>query len=101
MIVRGTTPTHTFTLPMDCGELQSIRVVYAQGEATRIKKEAADLTCEGKSVRCTLTQAETLSLSADMRCEIQVRALTADGIALAGRIIREDVGRCLDNEVLA
>ena len=100
MIVRGTTPTHTFTLPMDCDELRSIQVVYAQGEATKIRKEDGDLACEGRQVTCTLTQAETLSLNAELRCEIQVRALTADGVALAGRIIREDVGRCLDNEVL-
>lgn len=100
MIVRGTTPTHTFTLPMDCDELRTIQVVYAQGEAVMIRKEDEDLTREGRCVSCTLTQADTLSLEEEQRCEIQVRALTADGVALAGRIIREDVGRCLDNEVL-
>ena len=100
MIVRGTTPTHTFTLPMDCDSLKAIRVVYAQGEAVIIKKEDADLTCEGKRATCTLTQAETLSLNAELRCEIQVRVLTSDGVALAGRIIREDVGRCLDDDYM-
>lgn len=101
MIVRGTTPTHTFTLPMDCSELRTIQVVYAQGESVIIRKEDGDLTCEGRRASCTLTQADTLSLEEELRCEIQVRALTAGGVALASQILREDVGRCLDDEVLS
>lgn len=99
-MIRGTTPTHTFTLPVDCSEFKRIRILYAQNDETLIKRDLETLECDGNTVSCTLTQAETLLLDCDKPCDIQVRALTLRGEALACKPRRIDIGRCLDNEVL-
>ena len=100
MIIRGTTPTHTFTLPVDCSALQKIRIIYSQGNNAMFKRDIESLKCEGNVVQCTLTQEETLSLDCTKHCDIQLRALTNAGDALACNIMKETVGRCLDDEVL-
>ena len=101
MIVRGTTPTHTFTLPVDCGAFTEVRVLYSQNDDLVIKKETEDVTCEGNRISCTLTQKDTLALDDRQDCEIQVRALSEGGTAVASKIMRVPVGKCLDDEVLA
>jgi hypothetical protein len=100
LIIRGTTPTHTFTLPLDCSTFQNIRILYSQGSEPTIKREMDSLKCEGNKVSCTLTQEETLALDCTKHCDIQLRALTLSGDALACDIKKVSVGRCLDNEVL-
>lgn len=100
MIIRGTTPTHTFTLPVECGAFTEVRVLYSQNNELVIKKETEDVTCEGNRISCTLTQEDTLALNDRQHCDIQVRALSENGTALASRIIRVPVGRCLDDEVI-
>ena len=100
LIIRGTTPTHTFTLPINRELCDKVRIIYSQGD-TPIKVEGERLKfLSDNTVSCTLTQAETLSLDCAKPCDIQVRILTKDGSAPASDIIRKSVGRCLDDEVL-
>lgn len=61
---RGTTPTLTFRLPIDTGSITALSLAVAQGGVVKIEKALADMTLEGKPVSCTLTEEETLSLSA-------------------------------------
>lgn len=97
---RGTTPTHTFTLPFDTGLLKCVRVIYAQMNQVVLVKTGEDLTLEGNTVRTALSQEETLSFSCNKPVEIQVRILTLAGDAQNSDIIKVPVARCLENEVI-
>lgn len=98
---RGTTPTHTFTLPFETSVIQKMHILYAQDEEVRLKKTEADATMEGNAVSVKLTQEDTLALDCKKNVEVQIRVLTMGNDALTSDIIRVPVDRCLENEVLA
>ena len=87
---RGTTPTLKFTLPFDTSTLDAVWVTIAQGGKVIINKEKSDCDLKGTDISVTLTQAETLALTAGNKTEIQLRVLTTDGLALASEIFREN-----------
>lgn len=95
---KGTTPTHTFTLPIEAEALLSVRIIYSQNGNVVLTRN--DATLEGNTATVKLTQEETLSFSSGSRAEIQVRALTAGGDALASDVISVHVDKLLENEVL-
>ena len=95
-MTRGTTPTHTFTLPdnLKTATLSALYITYAQGSKTVLEKTLSDVTINGGVIICTLTQAETLKFEVlDQHCgcdkvAIQVRMKTSDGTAMASDIMR-------------
>ena len=97
---RGTTPTHTFTLPFDVSAIEKMKILYAQDEQVKVTKTEADATLEGNIVSVTLSQEDTLALKCGKYVEIQLRVLTAGNDAMNSDIIRVAVDRCLENEVL-
>ena len=97
---RGTTPTHTFTLPFDTSLLSVVRVTYAQMGRVVLTKTGEELTLEGNTVTVRLSQEETFRFNSSHPVELQVRALTADGDAINSDIVTVPVGRCLDKEVI-
>lgn len=97
---RGTTPTLKFTLPFDTSTLDAVWVTIAQGGKVIINKTKVDCDLKGKDISVTLTQAETLALTAENKAEIQLRVLTTDGLALASAIFREDTDRILKDGVI-
>lgn len=97
---RGTTPTHTFQLPDHPGDLAEVKIIYAQNEKVILTKKKSDCSISGKTVSVTLTQEETLKFSACYPCQIQVRVLVADGVAMASDVIEIKVYPILDNGVL-
>ena len=99
-MMRGTTPEHTFTLPVDTGTLKKVRVLYAQGGTKILTKEGTSVTLSGNTVKVRLTQADTFLFDHKKKVEIQVRALTYGGDALNSDIFEETVERCLDTEVI-
>lgn len=99
-MIRGTTPTLTFALPMDTSTLKEIYVTIAQDDETVIERAKEEMTCEGKTATLKLTQEETLKLDAHRRAEIQIRVLTEDDAALVSDIYREDVGKILKDGVI-
>jgi hypothetical protein len=96
---RGTTPTHTFSLPVPADEVASFRVIYNQNGKNVLTRDDAELN--GVTATLKLTQEETLRFISSVRVEIQVRLLTNDGDALASDVITINVDRLLENEVLA
>ena len=97
---RGTTPTHIFTLPVDTGLLSNIRIIYAQHGNPILVKEGNSCQLEDNTVTVKLSQEETFRFDHRTFVEIQLRALTKDGEAMNSDIIKADVYRCLDDEVL-
>ena len=95
-MTRGTTPTHTFTLPDDLktATLSALYITYAQGSKTVLEKTLSDVTINGGVITCTLTQADTLAFDVKNQvcnCDkvnIQVRIKTSDGVAMASDIMR-------------
>lgn len=97
---RGTTPTHTFTLPFSVDFIDKLRVVYAQRNIIKVVKKETDVTLRGNEVVVKLTQQDTLKLNCKLTTDIQLRVLTTSGDALASDIYTRSTKRCLDDEVL-
>ena len=55
MIIPGTTPTHTFTLPFDTSYIKSLRIFYADGNNILLTKELKDATLSGNKIIIELT----------------------------------------------
>lgn len=99
-MIRGTTPTLEFTLPIDTGQLAEAYVTLSQHGAVVIDKPLEECTCEEKKLIVKLTQEETLKLQCDCITEIQIRARTLSGDAIASNIIRESTERILKDGVI-
>lgn len=98
---RLTTPEHKFTLQIDPSVISKIRITYAQNNAIILTKEDDAVSLDGNIARVKLTQEETKKFTADKEVEIQVRVLTLGNDALASDIIKVDVKKVLDDEVIA
>ena len=99
-MIRGTTPTHVFTLPFDTSLVKTLQIIYKQKSDVMLTKGNEDCMLEGDTVTVKLTQADTLSFDYSKPVEIQVRVLTIDAEALVSNIVRVRVEQCLNDEVL-
>ena len=103
---RVTTPTHTFTLPMNTQYLKEIQIMYKQG-GLKIKKHYQDgklpsgMTLDGKKVIIKLTQEETKQFDARGNVAIQVRVLTDDDDAFASQIFTLGIDEVLNEDILS
>lgn len=98
--MRGTTPTHTFNLPLDTALLKSVRIIYAYNGSPVLVKNTDQCTLEGNTVSVKLTQEDTLSFKNNVLIDIQLRALTKEGDALRSGVYSRHSGILLDDEVL-
>lgn len=99
-MIRGTTPTHTFTLPFEASAIQSVKIIYAQDDVVVCEKLTKDCTLSGSTVVTTLTQEDTLKFDHKKVAQIQLRILTAGGQALASVIEKVGVSQLLDEGAL-
>lgn len=86
-MIRGTTPTFTFTIKNDDIDLtaaQNVYVTLAQGSKL-IEKTGTDLEIEARTVSVFLTQKESLQLLEGSNCEVQINWTYLD---LDGETIR-------------
>lgn len=102
-IRRGTTPTHTFTLPVKSEDVEAIYVTYAQFETAVVELSGDDVSLtdvkdaesdSGSVASITLSQTDTLLFNGGASAEVQVRFKSNDGTAFASqkiKIIIEDV----------
>lgn len=101
-MVRGTTPTLTFNLPMAVSTLSEYWVTVSQRyDNIRIDRDKTTLTASGSSIVANLTQEETMRLVPDKPVFIQLRVLTSGGDAMASEIFKTTVGEVLREEVIA
>ena len=102
---RGTTPTHTFTLPFEIPEGSSIRIVYAQNDKIIIERTTETCTVDGKVITVRLTDKETLCVDCTPHwfegrlqpypVEVQVGVKTPNGDKLWSDIITDDPERII------
>ena len=99
-MIQGTTPTHTFNLPIDVSLVKNVRITYAQCETVVLQKEKGSCSFDGNSLQVKLTQEETLLFSCGSPVKIQLRIRTTGGDVLASDLIRVPCGVVLDKAVL-
>ena len=99
-MIRGTTPTHIFTLPFGIETIKTIQIIYAQSGAEKLTKSNEDCMLDGNTVTVKLTQEDTFLFDDGVCVEVQVRVLTNGGDALASRVMRVRCEECLSCEVL-
>ena len=101
---RVTTPTHTFTLPIDTGACSEILVSYRQ-KGVALDKHYQDgtlpdgMTLSGEMVVINLTQEETKQFT-DGEVKVQVRVLTTSGKAFASQKFRISARDVLNEVIL-
>lgn len=99
-MIRGTTPTLEFILPFATSILDEAYVTLSQNEQIVLDKKLEDCKCEERKLSVRLTQEETLKLDCDCKTEIQIRARTKEGDAVASHIITVDTNRILKDGVI-
>lgn len=97
---KGTTPTHTFNIPIDSSLVKTAKITYTQRDKEVLVKRTEDCTFEGKKIVTKLCQEDTFKFEHNTIVTIQLRVLTNSGDVLASDLIMTSVGKCLDNEVL-
>jgi len=99
-MIRATTPTHIFNLPIETSLIKELLITYSQRKTPVIDKQLEDCVLDGKTIAVTLTQRDTARFSDRRPVEIQLRVLTTSDTALAGTITEVDVDRVLDDDIL-
>lgn len=108
-MIRGTTPTHTFTFnALDPSTFKVLNIYYAQQGVELLSKNKNDCTFSSKetedgiiySASVTLTQEETLMFKPKYAVKVQLRVLTADDRALATPEYEISVWDVINDEVL-
>lgn len=101
-MIRGTTPTHTFTITsgLDASVIRNLKITYSQRGKVVLEKTKADATLDGSAIKVRLTQEDTFKFDCTALVEIQIRVLTTDGTVSATDPMQVSVNRCLDDEVL-
>ena len=93
---RGTTPTLTFRLPIDTGSITVLSVAVAQGRQVKIEKTLSDVHLDGNVISCTLTEDETMSLTAGASVEAKIQLRVGVGEQrMASQIFTVPVERIL------
>ena len=98
-IIRGTTPPIIVRFNFDASIITTVFLTIAQSGATVIEKDIDDAEVDGVNMTFTLTQAETLLLTAGVAALYQVRFMKSDG-AWADDIGSFEVGGILKEGVI-
>jgi len=98
---RGNTETFKFVLPFYASEITKLDIAFTQDGTIIVNKGLSDCTLEGKNVKVTLSEAETLLFDSNKRvAQVQLRV----GIGttrMASQIITFNIGPILKNGALA
>ena len=94
-MIRGTTPILEFLLPFDTFLLSLAFVTFSQDNNVVFEKTMEECECVGNRMTVHLTQEDTLKLTQGRPVEIQIRAKTTSGEALASDIMRTNAERIL------
>ena len=90
-MVKGTTPTFTFTLPFDASTVEVAYLTFQQGNSVAFEKDMTSATTEGQSISFLVTQKDTLGLADSPDVTIQFRCKTSDGKVYASGLIEVPV----------
>lgn len=97
---KGTTPTHSFEVPLDTSLIKEVKITYSQRDKEILVKRTGDCTIGEGVISTRLSQEDTFLFDGNVTATIQLRVLTTGGDALMAEPIMMAVGKCLDDEVL-
>ena len=97
---KGTTPTHTFNIPIDTSLIKEVKITYSQKDKEILVKRTNDCTIDKGTITTRLSQEDTFLFESNNIVTIQLRVLTLGGDAMIADPIMIAVGKCLDYEVL-
>lgn len=100
-MIRGTTPTHYFDIPIGKGGIKNIKVTYKQDDRIVVEKGIDDVEIIDNQVKVTLSQQETLRFMPGIKAKVNIRVLSVSGKTLGNErsiIIKVKDGN--NNEVL-
>ena len=99
-MIRGTTPTLTFTLPIQADTITLLNIAFSQRRRIVFEKRLAEVETYENTIKVTLSEAETLKLMSDgSDLEIQLRVGVGDG-RFASKIFRDSVDRLIKDGLL-
>lgn len=101
-MIRGTTPTLTFTLPFSLDGVKTCWITFAQNGSERFTVDLSNECCEweGDQITINMTQEQTLKLKSAISVSIQLRVLTNRAEALASDVITVPVKDILKDGVI-
>jgi hypothetical protein len=99
-MIRGTTPTLTFTFPFQKENLKNLSLVFCQRGLILLEKKLEDVEITDNILSVQLSQEETLSFWARFNISIQIRCVTKNDEAFASQIITTSAERILKDGVL-
>lgn len=106
MIIRTTTPTHTFYSTFPLLEVENFYITYSQNGTTILNKEPINCTIDTiqNKIELTLTQEETALFTyyEDINkniVSIQIKMLTNEGKVIVSAIIKERVEDVLNDTI--
>lgn len=99
-MMRGTTPTLKFKLPVDAEWLDVLYITFQEEGKTIFEKKLEDCEKHGEYVHLRLTQEDTLKFSNDVVVDIQLRGRTKSNDAIACRVIHTCAERILKEGVI-
>lgn len=96
---RGTTPTLTFTLPIEAATITALNIALAQRGRVVVSRDLDGVETDGRKITMTLTEEETLRLYADVELRIQVR-VGVGAARMASQVFTVPVERILRDGAL-
>lgn len=99
-MIRGTTPTHIFNLPIQTNSIKEVRVSYKQGDTILVEKTEHDVKMTSTAIKLTLSQEDTLKFAANIPVQVQLKVLTTGDVVLATPVRMVQVSVILNEEVL-
>lgn len=100
-MIRGSTPTHIFELPIDTSLIKQLRITYVQQQKIVLEKKEQDVTMSGRFIKSRLSQEETLTFDEHIPVKIQLKILTTGGDVLPSQIFVVSADQVLNEEILA
>lgn len=99
-LIKGTTPTHVFKVPLESAQIQNVEITYSQSDEEAFRKGVSDCVIEDYKISVQLKQEDTLKLNHKKKVQIQIRVRTVNGEVMSSRVIQREVEQCLSGEVL-
>ena len=99
-MIRGTTTTHIFNIPLEASDIKDVKVTYSQGSTIVLTKKKKECTIADNTIAVALSQEDTFKFDSAHHVKIQLRILTDKDHVMSSKVMTLSVEACLDNEVL-
>ncbi len=86
IIMQGTTPVFSFTLPFESAQVESFFLTFRQGKETVVEKKLTDCEREEYGLSVTLSQEDTFLFKSRTPISMQVRLTDKAGAAFASPV---------------